>query len=404
MARRIALVSGAGGFIGRWSVPRLMALGYAVHAVVGRTARHEIPPPLLGATLHRADLLDPAATDALLKLVKPSHLLHFAWIATPGLYGTSLQNYRWLTAGERLLTSFYAAGGVRAVMAGSSAEYDWARCGVCDEYNSPLAGEGAARAAGAAAVTAGATGRSGVPRERAGTAGSTAGATGGPGVSGGMMGGGGRAGAAAKAGAPGDAAAVGAAGSPASLGTAAFTTRSATPYAECKIAMQKALARFGKVHGMSTAWGRIFFQFGPHEHPDRLVAHVIISLLAGRNALCSHGRQIRSFLHVADVGGAFAALLDSDVEGPVNIGSGERISLAELVGQVGSQIGRPDLLRLGARSTSPSEPALLVPEVQRLYTEVGWRPEFTLSAGIADTIAWWRAKLAGDGGGVAAPR
>jgi nucleoside-diphosphate-sugar epimerase len=334
MGRRVALVSGAGGFIGRWSVPRLLALGYDVHAVIGRTAHHEIPPPLRGATLHRADLLDPASVDALLSMVKPSHLLHFAWIATPGLYGTSVQNYRWVAAGERLLQSFHAAGGVRAVMAGSSAEYDWARCGVCDERRSPLAVDAAA---------------------------------------------------------PGNA---GAADSAAAGGAA-------TPYAECKIAMQEALARFGKVHGMSTAWGRIFFQFGPDEHPDRLVAHVIISLLGGRNALCSHGRQIRSFLHVADVGSAFAALLDSEVEGPVNIGSGERISLAQLVEQVASQIGRPDLLRLGARSTSPSEPALLVPDVQRLHTEVGWRPHFTLTTGIADTIAWWRDKLAGGDGDAA---
>jgi nucleoside-diphosphate-sugar epimerase len=432
MARRIALVTGAGGFIGRWSVPRLLALGYDVHAVVGRTARPEIPAALHGATLHRADLLDPAATDVLLKLVKPSHLLHFAWIATPGLYGTSVQNYRWVVAGERLLHSFYAAGGVRAVMAGSSAEYDWARCGVCDEYRSPLAGSGTARAAGGTAAAA-TTGMAGAARaagsaSSAGTMGAagsagTMGAAGSAGTMGaagsaGTMGAAGSAGTmgaagAARttgaagsankmgaAGAPGTTGAAGAAGTGDAVGGAATAAKagSATPYAECKIAMQKALARFGKVHGMSTAWGRIFFQFGPDEHPDRLVAHVIISLLRGRNALCSHGRQIRSFLHVADVGSAFAALLDSEVEGPVNIGSGERISLAQLVEQVASQIGRPDLLRLGARSASPSEPALLVPEVQRLHTEVGWRPHFTLTAGIADSINWWRDKLASDGG------
>jgi nucleoside-diphosphate-sugar epimerase len=158
--------------------------------------------------------------------------------------------------------------------------------------------------------------------------------------------------------------------------------------------MQKALARFAGVHHLSTAWGRIFYQFGPDEHPDRLVASVIVNLLSGREALCSHGRQIRSFLHVADLGGAFAALLDSAAVGPVNIGSGERISLAELLGEIGSQIGRPELVRLGARSAPASEPPLLVPEIERLSREVGWRPHYSLSEGIADTIAWWRMKLA----------
>ena len=313
MTHKTALVTGAGGFIGRWSVPRLIAGGYEVHAVVGRTADREAPAQLRGAHLHGTDLLDAASVGALMKIVRPSHLLHFAWIATPGVYWTSPENYRWVAAGEQLLRSFQAAGGVRAVMAGSCAEYDWSRVGVCDERTSPLAGaEGAA----------------------------------------------------------------------------------ITPYAECKIAMQTALARFGSAHRLSTAWGRIFFQYGPDEHPERLVASVIINLLRGREALCTHGRQIRSFLHVADVGSAFAALLDSATQGPVNIGSGERLSLAQLLDQIALQIGRPELVRLGARDAAPSEPQLLVPDVQRLRREVGWQPHFSLPDGIADTIAWWREKLA----------
>ena len=81
---------------------------------------------------------------------------------------------------------------------------------------------------------------------------------------------------------------------------------------------------------------------------------MILDLLSGREALCTHGRQIRSFLHVADAGAAFAALLDSDVEGPVNIGSGERISIAGMLERIARQIGRPDLLKLGARIARPA--------------------------------------------------
>jgi nucleoside-diphosphate-sugar epimerase len=312
MTPKKALVTGAGGFIGRWSVPRLIATGYEVHAIVGRMVAQEIPAPLRGATIHCADLLDPASIDAVMQTVKPSHLLHFAWIATPGVYRTSPENYRWVAAGEHLLRSFHAAGGVRVVMAGSCAEYDWSRVGVCDERTSPLA-------------------------DAEGTA--------------------------------------------------------ITPYAEGKIAMHRALARFASAHGISAAWGRIFFQYGPDEHPARLIASVIINLLRGHEARCTHGRQIRSFLHVADVGCAFAALLDSDVEGPVNIGSGEPIALAQMLDRVALQIGRPDLLRLGARSASPSEPPLLIPQVERLRAEVGWRPHVGLDEGICDTVAWWREKL-----------
>jgi nucleoside-diphosphate-sugar epimerase len=311
-AKRV-LVSGAGGFIGRWSVPALLSLGYEVHAVVSRNARRGVPAQLEGARVHVADLLNESSIDELIAETLPTHLLHFAWIATPGLYWQSAENFRWAAASEHLLRSFGVRGGSRAVMAGSCAEYDWSRVQVCDERQSPLA-DG-----------------SGEPL---------------------------------------------------------------SPYAACKIGLQKTLADVGRLQNVSTAWGRIFFQFGPGEHEERLVPSVICNLLQGREAACSHGRQIRSFLHVADVGAAFAAVLDSTLEGPVNIGSDEPIAIADLVERIGGKIGRNDLVRLGARPASPDEPPVLVPNVHRLQHEARWRPRFTLDEALDDTIAWWRHRFA----------
>ena len=121
---------------------------------------------------------------------------------------------------------------------------------------------------------------------------------------------------------------------------------------------------------------------------------MIVNLLAGREARCTHGRQIRSFLHVEDVGAAFAALLASTVQGPVNIGSGDRIAIAALLERLAREIGCPDLLKLGARAAPPGEPALLVPDISRLRGEVQWNPRWQLDEGLADTVRWWRERLA----------
>ncbi len=348
------LVSGAGGFIGRWSVPALLRLGYEVHAVLSGKASRDVPEQLRGAKPHFADLLDDSAIDELTREVRPTHLLHFAWIAAPGVYWNSEENFRWLAASERLLRSFRAQGGSRVMMAGTCAEYDWSRVEVCDELSSPLAKTKAATLRGAGAT-----------RHDAATAASDA------------------------ATAASDAATAANNAVTATSDAAAAVTR----YAACKIALQAILADFGREERLSTAWGRIFFQFGPHEHPDRLVPSVIRNLLLNREAPCSHGRQIRSFLHVADVGEAFAGVLASELEGPVNIGSDERVSLADLVDRIGRQIGRPELLRLGARPAPPGEPSLLVPEIHRLRDEARWRPRFTLNEALGDTIAWWRGRL-----------
>jgi uncharacterized protein YbjT (DUF2867 family) len=87
MAIGRVLVSGAGGFIGRWSVPALHALGYEVHAVRRRAGAGEAHcAQLSDAQIHSADLLDERAIDELLGKLRPTHLLHYAWIATPGEY------------------------------------------------------------------------------------------------------------------------------------------------------------------------------------------------------------------------------------------------------------------------------------------------------------------------------
>ncbi|HEY4970722.1 MAG TPA: NAD-dependent epimerase/dehydratase family protein, partial [Steroidobacteraceae bacterium] len=142
-AKRV-LVSGAGGFIGRWSVPALLGLGYEVHAVLSGNASRDSPKQLEGAKIHFADLLNESNVDALMSETRPTHLLHFAWIATPGLYWQSAENFRWAAASERLLRCFGARGGRRVLMAGSCAEYDWSRVEVCDELLSPLADDGTA--------------------------------------------------------------------------------------------------------------------------------------------------------------------------------------------------------------------------------------------------------------------
>ena len=55
----------------------------------------------------------------------------------------------------------------------------------------------------------------------------------------------------------------------------------------------------------------------------------------GREAACSHGRQVRDFLHVEDAGRASVALLASDVTGPVNIASGIPTAIADVAGAIG---------------------------------------------------------------------
>ena len=166
--------------------------------------------------------------------------------------------------------------------------------------------------------------------------------------------------------------------------------RPATPYGVCKNALFETVQAFCAVEGLSAAWGRIFFLYGPREHPARLVAHVIGALAGGGVAECTHGNQVRDFLHVEDVASAFVALLDSGVEGAVNIASGRPVALRDVVLAAASRFDAGERVRFGAIPAPDGEAPFVVADVRRLAGEVGWQPRYDLDSGIAETVAQWR--------------
>lgn len=166
--------------------------------------------------------------------------------------------------------------------------------------------------------------------------------------------------------------------------------RPATLYGVCKNALQEVLTAYGAQHGLSAAWGRIFFPYGPHEPTVRLVPDLVRALLEGRVARCSSGGQVRDFIHVDDAAEAFVALLASDVRGAVNIGSGHGIAVKDVALTIAERLGRPDLLAIGALPDRPDEPPSLVADIGRLTNEVGVTPR-PIGEGLDAAIDWWRA-------------
>jgi len=169
------------------------------------------------------------------------------------------------------------------------------------------------------------------------------------------------------------------------------TTRLAptTPYGAAKNSLRAALEQEAPALGLRWAWGRIFWLYGPHEAPGRLVSDVIGSLLAGRRVAVSEGRQRRDFLHVDDVARAFADLIDSDHVGAINIASGEPIAVRDLLHRLGALLDREALIDFGARPTPPNEPPSLAADVA-LLTQIGFKPRYDLAKGLEQTVDWWR--------------
>jgi nucleoside-diphosphate-sugar epimerase len=162
-----------------------------------------------------------------------------------------------------------------------------------------------------------------------------------------------------------------------------------TVYGACKHALHELVRSYAIGKPLSWAWPRVFFLYGPGEHPNRLVSSVARSLLAGEPAKSSHGRQIRDYMHVQDVADGLVAVLDADVSGAVNVSSGQATTIREIVLTLGRLTGHPELVQLGALPARANDVPLVV-GANLKAAAIGWTPKHDLESGLQHTVDWWR--------------
>jgi len=83
-------------------------------------------------------------------------------------------------------------------------------------------------------------------------------------------------------------------------------------------------------------------------------------------------------------------LLESELEGPVNVGSGIPVALGEIIAMLLETVNGQGRVELGALPAPQDEPPMLVANVERLSKELGWRTKIPLRRGLEETVDWWR--------------
>lgn len=165
-----------------------------------------------------------------------------------------------------------------------------------------------------------------------------------------------------------------------------------TLYASAKDTARRALEVLAAANKRSFAWGRVFMLYGAGEHPARLVSSLSRAFVRGEPAKMSSGRAVRDFMDARDVGSGIAALALSNVQGCVNVASGEPVLIRSVAETIARLSGRPDLLAVDALPDRPNEPAAVYANVARLRDEVGFAPSIPLERGLADALQYWRAR------------
>ncbi len=147
--------------------------------------------------------------------------------------------------------------------------------------------------------------------------------------------------------------------------------------------------------GTDVVIARIFNTYGPRLRPDdgRVVSNFLLQALRGEPlTVYGDGSQTRSLCYVEDEVRGLVALLDSDLTGPVNIGSPDEYTVLQLARTVIELLGSSSVVE--HRPLPTDDPTRRRPDITRARRELGWEPTTSLADGLARTAT----HLAGSAG------
>jgi nucleoside-diphosphate-sugar epimerase len=166
-------------------------------------------------------------------------------------------------------------------------------------------------------------------------------------------------------------------------------------YARAKAQATEALLAQGRETGTETLVLRVFAPYGPMEEQRRIVPQLVEAGLSSRRLGLSPGGQVRDYVYVDDVAGAFvaAAVQPTLAATPTvyNVCSGVGYSLRQLAAAVSRALGRMLDLQWGQSPYRPNEMMRLVGDNRLIKLDLGWQPSCSLHDGLLRTASWMSA-------------
>jgi GDP-D-mannose 3',5'-epimerase len=166
-----------------------------------------------------------------------------------------------------------------------------------------------------------------------------------------------------------------------------------------KLYAERVATVFGRRHNMETRIARFQNCYGPEgtwtggreKAPAAICRKIAEAEDGGTVEVWGDGSAIRSYTYVDDMVDGIRKLVDSDLEGPTNIGLPEYVSVRELV-EVVAAIAKKRVKTkyvsgpVGVQSRNFSN--------EKIHS-TGWRPKFSLRDGIQRTYPWIEAQVLG---------
>jgi len=168
-----------------------------------------------------------------------------------------------------------------------------------------------------------------------------------------------------------------------------------SPYAASKAAADLVVRSFFVTFGLPTVITRCSNNYGPYQHPEKLIPFSINRLIEGKPvAIYGDGKYVRDWIHVEDHSAALLlALLKGEPGEIYNIGADDEVNNLTIA---------KALLKCFHKNESSIQYVADRPGHDRRYAinshkiqrELGWKPKHTLTRSLSSTVDWYTTHVA----------
>ncbi|MBW2970569.1 SDR family oxidoreductase [Candidatus Woesearchaeota archaeon] len=136
---------------------------------------------------------------------------------------------------------------------------------------------------------------------------------------------------------------------------------------------------------------RIFNTYGPYMRAEdgRVVTNFINQALLGKEiTVYGDGSQTRSFCYVDDLVKGLRLLIDSDHNGPVNLGNPNEMSVLEIAEKIKEMTGSKS--KIVFKPLPKDDPVRRKPDISLAKKILKWEPKVGVEAGLRKTVEYFR--------------
>jgi nucleoside-diphosphate-sugar epimerase len=164
----------------------------------------------------------------------------------------------------------------------------------------------------------------------------------------------------------------------------------ASLYAIFKSCLRVMVEAFSSKAGISSAWARIPYVYGPYEKSQRIVPSAINSFLRGVPIKMKNPRGKYHFVYVQDIADALVALTDTRIEEEVDIMPGKSVSVRDVVFLIAQKLRKPELAKINKNNMNVCHQKNILSGSRDLLKKLNWMPKYDLNKGLDVTIDWWK--------------